>query len=56
MVKKKAVKRTPAKARSPSTKCGVNPTVVKKYGICDVACTPVKRKKCDYHKKKVKKK
>ncbi len=43
------------KATKRSTGCGVAAKVVDKYGICDVACTSAKKRKCEHHKKKVKK-
>ena len=49
-------KKAPVRKKATKTHCGVSTKVVKEYGICDVACTPHKKKKCDYHKKKVKKK
>ena len=44
------------KKRPTTTQCGVAVKVVDKYGICDIACTPAKKRKCGYHKKKVNKK
>jgi hypothetical protein len=33
------------------TACGVDPKVVKEYGICDVACSPRKKSACAFVKK-----
>ena len=50
MPKKKAA--ASRKRIGKKTHCGVSAKVVSDYGICEVACTPPKKKKCDYHKAK----